>query len=77
MWRVSVYFEGSHRLEHWEVCAACWLIAGYISDDTFTDFKAGIIALGRPAFERTSLHAESVQNASLRAYTQAQRWRCR
>jgi hypothetical protein len=47
-------------LEQWEVCAACFLIAGYISDDTFTDFKAGIIALGRTDFERIAEDPDSL-----------------
>jgi hypothetical protein len=46
------YHEVIRRLQQWELCAACFLITGYISDDTFTDFKAGVIAMGRNAFER-------------------------
>src|SRR6185369_2557943 len=45
----ELYFEASRRLQQWELCAACFLISGHISDDTFNDFKAGVIAMGRAA----------------------------
>lgn len=36
----------------WETCAAAFVIWQYISDDSFADFKAGLIGLGRQTFER-------------------------
>lgn len=39
------------RADQWEVCAAAYVIHDYLSDDSFTDFKAGLVALGRDDFE--------------------------
>jgi hypothetical protein len=40
------------RAHQWELCAAAFIIMDYLSDDTFSDFKAGLVGLGRDAFER-------------------------
>jgi len=56
----ELYFEASRRLQQWELCAACFLISGHISDDTFNDFKAGVIAMGRAAFERIAEDPDSL-----------------
>jgi Protein of unknown function (DUF4240) len=42
------------RAHQWKVCAAAFLIWGYISDDGFSDFKAGLVGLGRETFERVA-----------------------
>ncbi|MEU4641508.1 DUF4240 domain-containing protein [Micromonospora sp. NPDC023814] len=35
-----------------DIAAACWIIErGFLSDDRFSDFRAGLIGLGRSAFE--------------------------
>ncbi|MGI5238730.1 DUF4240 domain-containing protein [Dactylosporangium sp. CA-139066] len=40
------------RVHQWGVCAATFVVWKYLSDDTFSDFKAGLLGLGRDAFER-------------------------
>lgn len=40
------------QADTWDACAACWIIEyGFLSDDGFTDFRAGLVGLGRTAFE--------------------------
>ncbi|WP_460806492.1 DUF4240 domain-containing protein [Micromonospora zhanjiangensis] len=39
-------------LYRWDVWAAAYLISGGCSDDSFMDFRAGVIALGRDWYER-------------------------
>ncbi|WP_406036358.1 DUF4240 domain-containing protein [Micromonospora sp. NBC_00898] len=39
-------------LYRWDVWAAAYLIGGGCSDDSFMDFRAGVIALGREWYER-------------------------
>ncbi|WP_415954519.1 DUF4240 domain-containing protein, partial [Streptomyces sp. KLOTTS4A1] len=39
-------------IDRWDVWAAGYLIGGGCSDDSFMDFKAGIIGLGRTWYER-------------------------
>ncbi|MFJ8825508.1 DUF4240 domain-containing protein [Streptomyces sp. NPDC102467] len=39
-------------IDRWDVWAAAYLIGGGCSDDSFMDFKAGLIALGRTWYER-------------------------
>jgi hypothetical protein len=39
-------------LYRWDVWAAAYLIGGGCSDDSFMDFRAGVIALGRDWYER-------------------------
>lgn len=46
-------FDQLHgALYRWDVWAAAYLIGGGCSDDGFTDFRAGVIALGREWYER-------------------------
>src|ERR1700748_1568063 len=40
------------RAHQWRVCASAFLIWNYISDDGFSDFKAGLVGLGQDAFEQ-------------------------
>jgi hypothetical protein len=40
------------RAHQWGVCAATFVVCGYLSDDTFSDFKAGLLGLGQDASER-------------------------
>lgn len=46
----TIFQEVVNEADQWELCAACFLISGYLSDDGFADFKAGLVALGRNAF---------------------------
>ena len=44
----------------WEMCAACLLISGCLSDDTLDYFNRGIVALGRDTFERFTADPDSL-----------------
>jgi hypothetical protein len=46
------FSQAVSRAEQWELCAACWLILDYVSDDTFSDFKAALIGLGQTTFDQ-------------------------
>ncbi|MEU6143144.1 DUF4240 domain-containing protein [Streptomyces sp. NPDC047081] len=46
-------FDALHEaLYRWDVWAAAYLIGGGCSDDSFVDFRAGLIAQGREWYER-------------------------
>ncbi|MFB7364729.1 DUF4240 domain-containing protein [Streptomyces hydrogenans] len=47
-------------LYRWDVWAAAYLIGGGCSDDSFIDFRAGMIALGREWYERTADEPDSL-----------------
>jgi Protein of unknown function (DUF4240) len=50
----QIRFDDLHvRLYRWDVWAAAYLIGGGCSDDSFIDFRYGIIAQGRDWYERT------------------------
>ncbi|WP_432156549.1 DUF4240 domain-containing protein [Streptomyces sp. bgisy153] len=54
-------FDEVHdALYRWDVWAAAYLIGGGCSDDSFMDFRAGVIALGRDWYERTALDPDSL-----------------
>src|SRR5512142_3395867 len=53
------------RAHQWKVCAAAFVIWGYISDDGFSDFKAGLVALGRDTFERVVVDADALADLPL------------
>ena len=44
----------------WDVWAAAYLIGGGCSDDSFIDFRAGLIALGRAWYERAAADPDSL-----------------
>ena len=46
------YLRTASRAHQWPVCASAFLIWNYISDDGFSDFKAGLVGLGHDAFEQ-------------------------
>lgn len=46
------YRQTESRAHQWRVCASAFLIWNYISDDGFSDFKAGLVGLGQAAFEQ-------------------------
>jgi hypothetical protein len=56
-WRFA---EMDERADQWELCAACYLISGYLSDNTYQDFRAGIVGLGRTDFERVVADPDSL-----------------
>jgi hypothetical protein len=44
----------------WDLVAACYLIERYVSDDHFSDFRDGLILLGRDVFTRTIQDPDSL-----------------
>lgn len=49
------------RVDTWDVCAACWIIEhGFLSDDGFLDFRAGLVGLGRSTFEAVIADPDSL-----------------
>ncbi|WP_407841276.1 DUF4240 domain-containing protein [Streptomyces sp. DSM 116496] len=67
-------FDEAHdALYRWDVWAAGYLIGGGCSDDSFIDFRAGVIALGRVWYQRVNTapdslaaHPDAIQAANLR-----------
>ncbi|MFE2267656.1 DUF4240 domain-containing protein [Streptomyces lavendulae] len=67
-------FDEAHdALYRWDVWAAAYLIGGGCSDDSFIDFRAGVIALGRDWYQRVNTapdslaaHPDAIQAANLR-----------
>ncbi|ANW21441.1 DUF4240 domain-containing protein [Streptomyces clavuligerus] len=48
------------RLYRWDVWAAAFLIGGGCSDDSFMDFRAGVISQGREWYERVLASPDSL-----------------
>lgn len=49
------------QVDTWDVCAACWIIEhGFLSDDGFSDFRAGLVGLGRRTFEAVIADPDSL-----------------
>ncbi|MFE1291472.1 DUF4240 domain-containing protein [Streptomyces sp. NPDC058751] len=46
--------EVSGAVYRWDVWAAAYLIGGGCSDDSFMDFRAGLVALGRDWYEKAA-----------------------
>ena len=44
----------------WDVWAAAYLIGGGCSDDSFTDFRAGLIAQGRDWYQKAAASPENL-----------------
>ncbi|MER7913291.1 DUF4240 domain-containing protein [Streptomyces sp. NPDC096068] len=55
--RFDEVHDGLYR---WDVWAAAYLMGGGCSDDSFIDFRAGVIALGRAWYERTAAEPDSL-----------------
>ncbi|MEU9045240.1 MULTISPECIES: DUF4240 domain-containing protein [unclassified Kitasatospora] len=52
-------FDELHgALYRWDIWAAAYLIGGGCSDDSFIDFRAGVIAQGRAWYERIALNPD-------------------
>lgn len=56
----EAYDEARVRLYHWPLWAAGYLIGGGCSDDSFTDFRNGLVALGRGWCERLLVDADEL-----------------
>ncbi|MFI7517580.1 DUF4240 domain-containing protein [Micromonospora echinofusca] len=56
------YGRVAGRAHQWDLCAAAYVIWGYISDDSFSDFKAGLVGLGREAFEQAVADADALSH---------------
>jgi Protein of unknown function (DUF4240) len=49
------------QVDNWDTCAACWVIEhGFLSDDGFSDFRAGLVGLGRSTFEAVVTEPDSL-----------------
>jgi hypothetical protein len=54
-------FDAAHdALYRWDLWAAAYLIRGGCSDDSFMDFRAGLIAQGRTWYERATTDPDSL-----------------
>ncbi|MFE9440610.1 DUF4240 domain-containing protein [Streptomyces sp. NPDC006602] len=54
-------FDELHdALYRWDVWAAAYLIGGGCSDDSFMDFRAGVIAQGRDWYERAAFNPDNL-----------------
>jgi hypothetical protein len=59
--RYEERFDEVHgAVYRWDVWAAAYLIGGGCSDDSFMDFRAGLIALGRDWYERAAACPDSL-----------------
>ncbi|MDQ0600946.1 hypothetical protein QF037_005291 [Streptomyces canus] len=59
--RYQERFDVLHgAIYRWDVWAAAYLIGGGCSDDSFTDFRAGLIAQGREWYERAAAVPDSL-----------------
>lgn len=47
-------------LYRWDIWAAAHLIGGGCSDDSFSDFRAGVVALGRDWCERVRTNPDAL-----------------
>ena len=56
----EVFDQVHSALYRWDVWAAAYLIGGGCSDDSFIDFRAGVIAQGREWYERTQASPDSL-----------------
>jgi hypothetical protein len=54
------FAEVHDAVYRWDVWAAAYLIGGGCSDDSFMDFRAGLIALGRDWYERAAACPDSL-----------------
>lgn len=56
-----VFDEVRAEADSWDVCAACWIIEyGFLSDDGFSDFCAGLAGMGRSTFEAAIADPDSL-----------------
>ncbi|MER5382676.1 DUF4240 domain-containing protein [Streptomyces sp. NPDC002688] len=66
--------EASGAVYRWDVWAAAYLIGGGCSDDSFMDFRAGLIALGRDWYDKAAAAPDGLaEHPSVIAAAQAHR----
>ncbi|KUL30724.1 DUF4240 domain-containing protein [Actinoplanes awajinensis] len=53
------------RADRWELCAAAYVIQDYLSDDSFSYFKAGLIGLGQTSFEKVVADGDALADIPL------------
>lgn len=56
------FIDCMDRAFHWDIWGAAYIIGGGCSDDSFMDFRSGLISLGREAFEAMLQKPESILN---------------
>jgi Protein of unknown function (DUF4240) len=54
------FHEVHQALYRWDLWAAAYLIGGGCSDDSFTDFRAGLIAQGRDWYQKAAASPDSL-----------------
>jgi hypothetical protein len=68
-------FDQVHQvLYRWDVWAAAYLIAGGCSDDSFIDFRAGLIAQGRDWYQKAAASPDSLAGHPAVAATVHRPW---
>jgi len=55
-----IFSEQSVRAYSWDLWGAAYIIGGGCSDDTFTDFRAWLISMGKDIFEQALRDPESL-----------------
>jgi hypothetical protein len=61
--------ECEDRAYTWELWAAAYIIGGGCSDDSFSDFRATLISMGRETFERALADPQSLADMDYDAET--------
>lgn len=59
-----IFEELSIRAYRWELWGAAYVIEGGCSDDSFTDFRAWLISMGRDVYEKALADPESLAEAA-------------
>jgi hypothetical protein len=59
------FTDATSRAHQWDLCAAAFVIWGYVSDDGFSDFKAGVVGLGKDTFEQVVADADALADLPL------------
>ena len=68
------FYEVSGVLHRWDAWAAAYLIGGGCSDDSFMDFKAGLIAQGRDWYQQAAASPDSLAGHPAVAGTAGRPW---
>jgi Protein of unknown function (DUF4240) len=66
--------EAHHALYEWDVWAAAYLIGGGCSDDSFIDFRAGLIAQGRDWYQKAADSPDNLAEHPAVAATDGRPW---
>ncbi|MFI6272790.1 DUF4240 domain-containing protein [Micromonospora zamorensis] len=63
------------QVDNWDTCAACWVIEhGFLSDDGFSDFRAGLVGLGKSTFEAVVIQPDSLAEHAAVQEISASNW---